>query len=83
LRAAPYAPYCDMPQPWPQPEPRIVKLPDLAETAESARAGIVVSTAEMPMRATATAPPRSRLIQRLSAPVGEEAMTNPFVGKWP
>jgi hypothetical protein len=40
--------------------PRIVKP---AETAESARAGIVVSTADVQVTARATATPRSRLIQ--------------------
>ena len=66
-----------MPQPWPQPAPRIVKLPALAETAESAWAGIVVKTADVPITATATAPLSTRLMQlraRVTAGVGEGAM---------
>src|SRR5687768_18577154 len=67
-----------MPQPWPQPAPRIVKVPDFAEIAESARAGMVVSTAEVPTTARARAAPRRRLAQlgtKVLAAVGEEDMT--------
>jgi hypothetical protein len=60
-----------------QPAPRIVKFPELAETAESARAGIVVRSADVPITAIASAPLRSRLSRlraRVAAGVGEGDM---------
>jgi hypothetical protein len=62
-----------------------LKLPDWTETAESARAGMVVSTAEVPNTVPAIAAPRRRLVQlRLGAAnLGREDMAIPFVGKWP
>jgi hypothetical protein len=51
----------------------------------SARAGMVVSTAEVPNTVPAIAAQRRRLIQlRLGAAnLGREDMAIPFVGKWP
>jgi hypothetical protein len=46
-----------------------VKLPDLAETAESARAGIVVRTADVPITARTSPALRSRRQIRLRANV--------------
>ncbi len=41
----------------------MVNFADLAETAESAWAGIAVSTADVPITASASAAPRSRVIR--------------------
>jgi hypothetical protein len=77
LREAPYAPYCDIPQPRPQPAPRMVKLPDLGATSESALAGIAVSAADAPITVRASDVPRSDLINlgtRILPGVGEGDM---------
>jgi hypothetical protein len=46
-----------------------VKVPDFAEIAVSARAGIVVSTAEVPKTIRAVTAPRSRLVRTRMAAV--------------
>jgi hypothetical protein len=72
-----------MPQPWPQPAPRIVKLADLADTDGSAWAGIIVNAVEAAITMSAVAAPRNRLIKFRAAVlpnVGEGDMTRPFVG---
>jgi hypothetical protein len=64
----------------------MVKVPDRAEIAESARAGGDVIAEDVPITARAKIAPRNRIIQmrtRELPTVGKEDMTTPFVGKWP
>jgi hypothetical protein len=64
----------------------MVNFADLVETTESAWAGIAVSTADMPITASASAAPRSRVIRlvaRKAAGVRGDDMAHPFMGKWP
>jgi hypothetical protein len=63
----------------------MVKLADLASAAESASAGIVASSADVPITMSASATPRSRLMRELTrkganVAVGDMAIRS--LGKW-